>query len=165
MKKVILVTLVSMLLTGVAFAKGAAAPATGLAEQNVGCGWGTLLWKNNADNSALSQSTQASTNGILGNQTFGITSGTAGCKKPAKFAASDSLVRFAYNNLDSLAKDIAMGKGESLDTLAELMLVPAANRPAFASNLQSNFTNIFPTGKEDYAEVLDNIYVITVKNG
>lgn len=139
-----------LLLSGTALAAGQAA-------SNTGCGLGTILWGNNADGSIMSQSLQATTNGTFGNQTFGITSGTLGCNQPAKFAASERMIEFTAANLDNLAKDIAQGQGESLETLAELMAVPAEQRPALYGNLQSNFDGIFTTGTERSGDVLDRI--------
>src|SRR5690554_4297721 len=109
--------------SGVAFAQQA--------RMNTGCGLGTMLWGGQADGSILSQSMQATTNGIFGNQTFGISSGTSECTQPAKIAASDRLMEFTVANLDALARDIAVGQGEALDTLAELLEIPSAKRPAF----------------------------------
>ncbi|HXV21556.1 MAG TPA: DUF3015 family protein [Desulfuromonadales bacterium] len=140
-----------LLLAGAAFA--------GQAASNTGCGLGTILWGNKADNSVFSQSLQATTNGIFGNQTFGITSGTLGCDQPANIAASERLMEFTVANMDSLARDIARGEGESLATLAELLAVPAENRGEFYANLQGNFADIFITGEESAANVLDRIVV------
>jgi len=131
------------------------------ARQNTGCGLGTILWAGKADHSVMSQSLQATTNGIFGNQTFGITSGTLGCDRPANMASNDRLNEFASRNMDTLAKDIALGGGENLDTLAELMEVPAAERPQFYASLQNNFNDIFVTGQESSAQMLDRIASIT----
>ena len=60
------VVAVTLVLAGSAF-------AAGQAHSNTGCGLGTMLFKNNADNSVVLQTFQATTNGIYGNQTFGIT--------------------------------------------------------------------------------------------
>jgi hypothetical protein len=152
MKKTILGILASMMLVASAYA--------GMAEDNTGCGLGTMLWKNNADNSMLFQAFQATTNGSFGAQTFGISSGTSGCRQPSQFVKNETLIRFASANLDTIAKEMAMGKGESLDTLAELMQVPTEKRSAFGTTLQANFGKIFPTGNEDYASVLDSVYTI-----
>jgi hypothetical protein len=137
----------------------ASAALAGQAASNTGCGLGTILWGNKADNSVLSQSLQATTNGILGNQTFGITSGTLGCDQPANVAASERLMEFTVANMDNLARDIARGEGESLETLAELLAVPEQNRGEFYANLQGNFADIFSTGEESAANVLDRIVV------
>lgn len=139
-----------LLLSGTALAAGQAA-------SNTGCGLGTVLWGNKADGSVFSQSLQATTNGTFGNQTFGITSGTLGCNQPANVAASERMIEFTAANLDNLAKDIAQGQGESLETLAELMAVPAEQRLALYSHLQANFDGIFTTGNERSGDVLDRI--------
>ncbi len=133
------------------------AMAAGLARQNVGCGLGTMLFKNNADGSSLLQAFQATTNATSGNQTFGVTSGTSECTQPAKFVKNDRVNEFVFANLDNLAKDIANGKGETLDTLAELMGVPAAERDTFARNLKAHFAEIFPGAGVEYAHVVDTI--------
>lgn len=150
MKKLVAATL------GLGMCAMMAAPAfAGQAQNNTGCGLGTILWENKADGSILFQVLQATTNGTSGNQTFGITSGTLGCEKPASFASNERLIDFASANLDTLARDIAMGQGESLDTLAELMEI--SDRDQFASTLQQNFDQIFVSGTETSAQVIDRI--------
>jgi len=132
----------------------------GQADKNCGCGLGTLLWDGKADGSVISQSLQATTNGTFGNQTFGITSGTLGCEQPANIIKNDKALAFTRDNIDVLARDIAFGGGENLDTLAELLEVPAADRASFSARLQENFNTIFTTGEESGAAVLDRIVTI-----
>jgi hypothetical protein len=133
----------------------------GQAKDNCGCGLGTVLWGDKADDNVLSQTLQATTNGTSGNQTFGITSGTLECEQPAKIAASEKLMEFVYANMDNLASDIASGKGESLDTLAELMNVPSEDWNGFYVTLQNNFEYIFQTGEESPATILDRIITVS----
>jgi hypothetical protein len=140
-----------------------AAPAfAGQGASNTGCGLGTILWGNDSDGSVISQSLQATTNGTFGNQTFGITSGTLGCDQPANVIKNDRLLAFTADNLDLLARDIATGQGETLDTVAELLEVPAAERPVFNATLQINFDKIFVSGTETAGVVLDRIAVIAL---
>ena len=141
------------MLTGVSFA--------GQAKDNCGCGLGTVLFADRADDSVLLQILQATTNSTFGNQTFGITSGTLDCEKPVKIAASDQLIKFVYANMDNLAKDIAAGSGESLDTLAELMEINENDFDKFSATLKTNFDFIFDSGTENVATVLDRIVVVT----
>ncbi|MGE5189438.1 MAG: DUF3015 family protein [Gemmatimonadota bacterium] len=141
----------------VVFAASAMAAGSGVARSNVGCGLGTMLFQSNADDSSLLQAFQATTNGTFGNQTFGVTSGTSECKQPTKFVKNDRVSEFVFANLDDLAKDIANGKGETLDTLAELMGVPAAEREGFSRNLKAHFAEIFPGAGVEYAQVVDAI--------
>jgi hypothetical protein len=150
MKKWLLVSLaMSLLIAGPALAQQA--------DKNCGCGLGTMLWEGKADGSVMSQTLQATTNGIFGNQTFGITSGTLGCEQPDNIIKNDRLLAFTRDNLDLLARDIAFGGGETLDTMAELMEVPEAERRVLYSQLQQKFDYIFNTGDESYAAVLDRI--------
>lgn len=150
--------LISLACVGILIVFAGAAWA-GQARDNCGCGLGTLLWGDKADGSILSQSMQVTTNGIIGNQTFGITSGTLDCQQPENISADDRAFSFIRDNMDGLVRDIALGRGENLDTLAELMGVPADHRDAFAANLQANFDSIFITGEENAAVVMERIAV------
>jgi len=148
MKKILLAATLSLIAASPVFA------ASGKA--NTGCGLGTVLWAGKADNSIMSQASQATTNATSGNQTFGITSGTLECGTPAKFVSNDRLNHFVRFNMDNLAKDIAQGHGESLDTFAELLQVPVEQRPAFNARLQQNFDKIFTSSSVELAAVIDN---------
>jgi hypothetical protein len=139
----------------------ASAACAGNAKANTGCGLGTVLWKNKADGSILSQALQATTNGTFGNQTFGITSGTLECSEPSKAVKNEQLNHFVKANMDNLAKDIAQGRGESLDTFAELLQVPAEKRAEFAAKLQVNFDKVFTTDQVVLADVIDNALTVT----
>jgi hypothetical protein len=157
MKKLLAVAVVSVLfvfITGAAF---------GAAKDNVGCGLGTMLFKSNADNSALFQAFQATTNGSFGTQTFGVTSGTSECKQPANFV-SNQMNEFVVANMDNLAKDIARGSGETLEAFADLMQVPAEKRGAFYQKLQASFANIFTSENVVLADVVDNAVAVSSRN-
>jgi len=117
-----------------------------------GCGLGSQVIKD--DSTAVMLSLQATTNGTSGNQTFGITSGTSGCKK-TKFVMNERAEEFVASNMDQLAKEIAMGHGESVDTLAELLAVE--DKQEFASALQANYNSIYTSQNVEMADVLDNI--------
>jgi len=117
-----------------------------------GCGLGSVLIKDNS--SAVMLALQATTNGTSMNQTFGITSGTLGCKK-TKIAMNERASEFVASNMDTLAKEISVGHGESVDTLAELLNV--ADKATFASALQTNYNKIYSSKSVKMADVLDNI--------
>lgn len=153
MKKIVL----SVALVCLCAAPALAATATGQADKNCGCGLGSMLWEGKADGSVMSQTLQATTNGTFGNQTFGISSGTLGCDQPANILKNDRALAFTNDNLDNLARDISMGRGETLATLAELLEVPADSRAAFNTKLQAKFDSIFVSGEESGAAVLDRI--------
>ena len=152
MKKILLIGLVMSFMTvGLAYA--------GSPKDNCGCGWGTMLFKDN--DGLVQQVLAATTNGSFGNQTFGISSGTAECKQATSFASNEPLNRFVADNMDNLARDIAMGQGEYLDTLAALMEVPMEERDEFSVTLQANFPDIFPSESITHVDVIENIARVT----
>lgn len=132
------------------------APATAQTfEQNVGCGLGSVLMKER--DATLFQVLAITTNGILFNQTIGITFGVFGCQQPTLFVENERLNTFVAANMDSLAQDMAAGSGESIATVAELMEVPVEKRADFYAALQSNFKEIYASGGVQSADVIDNI--------
>jgi hypothetical protein len=122
-----------------------------------GCGLGAMIIKD--DSTAVMLALQATTNGTSANQTFGITSGTLGCKK-TQFVMNERAEEFVASNMDQLAKEIAQGHGESVDTLAELLEV--SDKAAFATALQSNYNSIYTSQNAKMADVLDNISATTL---
>ena len=150
-KLLVMVAALSLIVAGSAFAAGG----------NTGCGLGTLIFKDAQNQSTLVQVVAVTTNGTLGNQTFGISSGTSECTQPAKIVRNERLNEFVQANLDDLARDISAGKGETLSTVAELLGVPSADRAAFNANLQANFQQIFPTPGVEYAHVVDTIVSVS----
>ncbi|RUM68224.1 MAG: hypothetical protein DSZ07_06910 [Sulfurovum sp.] len=142
MRKLLFIATATALMTTASFASG-----------NVGCGLGNSVISN--QDSVLMQVFAVTTNGTSGNQTFGITSGTSGCAKPAKFVSNDKANEFVAGNMDMLALDISNGGGEALSTLATLLNV--SNRDVFASTLQANFDKIYTSSNVSSADVIDNI--------
>lgn len=123
-----------------------------------GCGLGSMLLGNEP---GMVQILVLTLNSIAYNQTFGISSGTLNCEKtPTKFVANPQLTQFVSANLDTLAKDIAVGQGESLNTLAELAGIGSEKKAAAFQKLQANFSTIFPSEKVEAPEALDQIIKI-----
>jgi hypothetical protein len=133
----------------------AAAPVCFAGQSNTGCGVGTMIMK--GQDGLLFQVLAVTTNGIFGNQTFGITTGTLDCQKASKFASNERLNTYVSENMDNLANDIAKGQGEYLNTLAVLMEVPEGSRTTFYSTLQNNFGTIYTSSNVTSADVLQNI--------
>ncbi len=129
--------------------------ASAVDPKNTGCGLGSMAWE--GQNGLMSQTAAATTNGTSGNQTFGITSGTSNCEQYKTFTMNEKLNPFVADNLDSLAKDIAKGEGEYLDTMASLMEVDQTQRPQFYALLQKNFSRIYSSPAVTPADVLANI--------
>jgi hypothetical protein len=156
MKKMLLVAVavtLSLMLVGSAFAAqkhGAYGAA--------GCGLGSMIFQ---DQRGIVQIFAATTNGTFGNQTFGITSGTSNCPAPQGLAKNERLNQFMAANMDNLARDIAMGNGETLDAFAELLQIPAEKRAEFNEKLQANFVKIFTSQTVELASVVDNVITIS----
>ena len=147
MKRIALLTATVCLVFG-----GAASAAN---QSNVGCGVGTMIFE--GQDGLLSQLGAVTTNGIFGNQTFGITSGTLNCTQAAAIVQNEQIERFVGDNMDALAVDISRGDGDYLRTLAVLLDIPAEERPAFYVKLQSNFATLYPDAGVTHTQVLTNL--------
>ena len=128
-------------------------------QKNVGCGLGTIVFE--GQNGLLSQTFAATTNGTSGNQTFGITTGTSNCEQYKTLTYNEKVDTFVADNMDNLARDIARGQGEYLNTLALLMDVPDTQKGAFRSHLQAHFSDIYTSEKVTHSEVIKNILAVT----
>lgn len=85
------------------------------------------------------------TNGILGNQTFGITSGTLGCTSDGMVNSNMKTAMFIENNKEQLARDMSVGSGETLASLAHLIGVEAQDQVAFNRLAKNSVARIFTT--------------------
>lgn len=138
MKKGYWLVLSAMLLGSSAVPVWADNPDTG-----PGCGLGKNLWSDYSHQKSIGpQVLMATTNGTSGSQTFGISSGTSGCTNDGTVFAQYKTGLFAAANYDSLAQEMAQGGGEHLASLAELMGVPAENRPAFFAVAQAQYPTL-----------------------
>ncbi len=124
-------------------------------DPDVGCGWGTLSFR--GQSGVVYKLMAATTNVSLGSQTFGISSGTAGCGRGGVIRADARLQHYAGANIDKLAGDMAAGQGESLDTLAQLIGVSATDRPAFFRLAKDNFALLFPSDDVTAGQMLDTL--------
>ncbi len=142
--------------TAAGFLALAGTPAA--ADPDVGCGVGTNIWKGQ---SGLFPKLCASfTNGLLF-QSVSITFGVMGCDGRGTVTVGDAqLRRFAATNLDGLARDVSRGDGERLDAFAQLLGVPAEERPAFFAFTQAHFVELFPSAATESNEMVDAFYRI-----
>jgi len=121
----------------------AALPAVAMAD-NVGqCGWGSKLMA--GQSGVVPQVAAVTTNGTFGNQTFGITSGTSGCTQDGTVSSNWRTSLFIDGNKENLARDMSIGNGESLDSLAHLIGVESQDRAAFNRVAKENMARIFPS--------------------
>ena len=133
MKKII-ITAVLFALPAIAFA----------ANNNIGsCGWGSKLF--DGQKGVPPQALGATTNGTFGNQTFGISSGTSGCTQDGTVTSTWKSTMFIDGNKERLARDMSIGNGETLDSLAHLIGVRDEHRAKFNRAMQENLSRIFPS--------------------
>lgn len=125
------------------------------ADNDAGCGAGTILWK--GKRGIFWHLVATYTNGILGNGTFGITSGTLGCNGETEITVDAKLKQFASVNLDQLSAEMAAGEGEALAALASLYAVPDADRPAFYTLTRVNYGTIFSSTEVTAGDVVGSL--------
>lgn len=114
-----------------------------MAAQNIGsCGWGSKLF--DGQSGMGPQVLAATTNGTSGNQTFGISSGTSGCTQDGTVNSNWKTAMFIDGNKDKLARDMARGQGETLDSLAALLGIPSEQKSDFYQLTKENYGRIFP---------------------
>src|SRR5262245_32513030 len=124
MKKIVVASLVTF-----------AAASSMAAQNNVGsCGVGSKLFE--GQSGIAPQVLSVTPNGTF-LQTVGITFGTSGCTQDGVVSSHWKTAMYIDGNRVALARDAAAGQGESLNTLAELMGVKAADRELFASTIKS----------------------------
>jgi hypothetical protein len=127
-------------------------------QNNTGCGLGSILFK--GQEGLVSQTLAGTTNGIYGNQTFGITTGTSNCQKATTFTSNERLDKFVRENMDNLAVDISKGSGEYLTTLAVLLDTPIEQRANLYRTLQLNFSQIYTSANVTHVDVLNHIETV-----
>ena len=120
----------------------AAIPTLAMAADNVGgCGVGSMVFK--GQKGIAPQVLAITTNGILGNQTFGITTGTLGCTQDGMVTSNMKTAMFIDSNKDQLARDMSVGSGETLASLSHLLGIEAKDQAAFNRLAKDNVARIF----------------------
>ncbi len=143
MKKLVAVTALAALFPAIAIAQ----------QNNIGsCGWGSKVF--DGQSGMAPQVLGATTNGTFGNQTFGITSGTSGCTQDGAVRSTWKTAMFIDGNKERLARDMSVGSGEALDSLAHLLGVEAADRAAFNRIARDNMHRIFPSDNAETEHVV-----------
>ncbi len=144
MRKLVMLTVLGLSLT---FSSNGFAAGYGAA----GCGLGSLVF---GDEAGIIQIFAATTNGTSGSQTFGITSGTSNCDSSGLILSEKEDDLFVANNFENLEKEMAVGEGENLETLAGLLGCPSEKSPVFASYAQKNYSVIFASTQTTPNEML-----------
>ncbi len=138
--------LASLLVVSPAFAQGIKGSG---AYGTAGCGLGSLAFGNQP---GAIQILAATTNGLFGTQTFGITTGTSNC---GSGVMSSGTMKFVEANREVLAKDISRGEGEAIGALT--WMNGCRDSTQVGATLQRNFGRIFPSDAASNAEVADAI--------
>jgi hypothetical protein len=118
-------------------------PLRPLSEQRGSCGWGSKLFDGQAG--IFPQGAAGITNAIFFNQTFGVSFGTSGCTQDGTVRSTWKTAMFIDGNKERLARDMSVGSGEALDSLAHLLGVETADRAAFNRAARDNMKSIFPS--------------------
>jgi len=136
-----------LLLSGAALAIAMlAAPSLGLAEHaygSAGCGLGAMII---GPQPGIIQTIAATSNGILGSQTFGITSGTSNCEDFRGERRGELQRDFVAVNMDDLKQEAAAGDGEYLTAFATVLGCEAGAKATFLSTTQKHHDEIFTVG-------------------
>lgn len=133
-KKLVIIALVMAFPVGV-MAAGAAAP-----DASGGCGVGSKLFEN--QRGVAPQVLAMTTNGIA-QQTFAVSSGTSGCSQDGVVKSNWKTSMFIDGNKTKLARDMSMGSGEALESLAKLIGIQDQHKAAFFQATKDNFARIF----------------------
>jgi hypothetical protein len=113
------------------------------------CGWGNMLFEGQ---SGLGSHFIASiTNGTSGNNTFGMTSGTNGCRTDGTLTYGGKSMIGSI--MGEFTEDVARGEGDALDAVAVVYGIEKEDRKAFSQLLHANFSTIFPNENVTAAEV------------
>lgn len=102
-----------------------------------GCGLGSVVF---GDKPGMVQVFAATTNGVSGNQTFGISTGTLNCGESGKSAKADQFIEV---NKTALETDMARGQGEALTSLSQVLECKNAD---FSTEMKANYQSSFPHG-------------------
>lgn len=129
---------------------------------STGCGVGTILFE--GQKGIAPQVLAVTTNGTFGNQTFGISSGTLGCTQDGVIKPPAEVRMLLISNLDNLARDVARGEGETLQSLAHLMAIEEADKQHFFATLKANFGRLFPNPRVTADEVFVSMRAVMAED-
>lgn len=129
-KKLVMLAVVMTLAAPMAFAG-----------QSSGCGLGAVALQGKSG--MLMNLVATFLNGLSGNQTFGITTGTSGCDASDTVYNDTLREEFVAVNFDNLSEEMAQGNGQYVAAMAELMGCDVSARTAFAEMSQTKYETLF----------------------
>ncbi len=128
------------------------------AVDSTGCGLGSMAWR--GQSGIAPQVLAATTNGLFGTQTFGITFGTSGCDPNGRVTGGTGrmVLAFMENNMEQYAMDAAGGHGETIDTLAGILNIDSEKLGEVS---KQNFALLFPDQNTDALAVTLKLLEVT----
>jgi hypothetical protein len=124
------------------------------ADGSSGCGPGWYVFK---ENSILSSSLRATTNGVLfPTTTLGMTLGTSNCSKHKLVLNEKKSLHFVTHNLPELKSESAMGSGTYLSAFSEVVGCQARSLPLLQQKIKESYQQVFSEDRPE--KVLENIY-------
>ncbi len=141
------------IIAGLVLISASSVANAGAAGGDGGCGWGNALFK--GSEGTPSHVIAGITNAFLGNNTFGMTTGTNGCSTTGKLSYGGKSV--VTSIMDEFSEDVARGEGDALDTVAVVYGVDAKDRDTFANVMHENFTVLFPSEDVTAEEMMASI--------
>ncbi|MCP5205833.1 MAG: DUF3015 domain-containing protein [Hahellaceae bacterium] len=120
-----------------------------------GCGVGAVIFKGSSG--LVPHVLAATTNGIYGNQTFAMSTGTLGCQPNSPITLASM---YMDENLDKVARDVSRGEGEYLNTLAVMFGVKDEDRAHFYTTLQQNFSRLFPSDATQSGDAFEELLAV-----
>lgn len=131
----------------------AEAPAPSHGGQNMaGCGLGSMVIQ---DNTKWAQVGAAFLNGT-GFQTFGITFGTSNCTEDGVASASREKDAFVEANLADIRRDLAVGEGEYLSSLASFYGCKGDQSVSFGKALRKHQDRVQAAPADSASRVIDS---------
>ena len=131
-----------------------------MADRDVGCGIGSQVWA--GQSGIIPKLLAGTTNVLFTNQWLGITFGTLGCSQGGTVTAQ--VVTFTNENAETLARDMAVGEGESLNVLAELLSIKAEDKARFFAVTKQNFSEIYSADNQTSVEVLASLQSVMAQD-
>ncbi len=111
-----------------------------------GCGLG---WEVTSDETMIATTTRGTTN-VFVPPAFGMTTGTLGCKQLSFASNEKEAVNYVVNNYSNLKQQLAVGQGEYVDGLIEVMNCGSADK------IQSQYDTVVAPAK-DGVELYQNL--------
>jgi hypothetical protein len=124
---------------------------TAFALGDAGCGLGSMIF---SENKKGHQILAATTNGTVGSQTFGISTGTSNCSAQGFVVNEKQIQHFAEANQADLTREMSQGQGEKLAVLAALY---GCDTNEFSQMTQAKYGDIVTSANLSATDMVQNI--------